>query len=430
MLKGTSLIWLRLGYQIILKEEEANIPQDVFTVAGIVTDSLTKQWIAGASVLLVDSVSGAEKTVLRWCPTNDFGFYALPRVTSGLYSLVIRAMGYETATIPIRETAGEDVQINVNLKPRDIVLQTVTVEGHRVAMTSVEGIPRGVYLRSALTDRNQYSLDGGKIFNPTHFGGVMSTFSPEVLNDVQIASGGLPPSYGGRVGGFVDLSLRDGNRKQLSGSAGMGTLGSTLTLGGPIGGSTTFLMTARKGYPNVGMDIVQPGEEPSHQSFSELVAKLTRRLSGSGQISLSGYVGGDAYDNQVIGVSQHLDNAFSWNNSTLELRWVGIVSPSLFAFASAAYSQYGFDLTHSLQENTPGVHSPRIITSTNLPSECMQKTTTMKTTWSWLEQKSLAKECVGLSARFPLRFCRLDWTTFLRGKPASISRINGNYCLV
>jgi hypothetical protein len=358
MLNETSLTWVKLGNQVIVKRQESKQPEASATISGTVTDSLSGEWIAGASVFLQDSVDRMNKTVRRWCSTNDFGFFSLPRVPSGSCTLAVRALGYETVTRAVTVMADRSLQWDIGMRPKDILMQEVTVEGRRAAMTSVEGISRGVYLRSVPTDRNQYLLDGGRIYNPTHFGGVLSTFSPEVLNDVQVVGGGLPPSYGGRVGGFVDLSLRDGSREHLSGSAGTGTLGSTLFVGGPINGSTTFLLSGRRGYPDAAMEYLHKGGIPSRQRFSELVGKVTHRLSGSGQLSLSGYLGGDTYDNQVAGAGQHLDNAFSWNNSMLDLRWIGIVSPSLFLYATVAYSQYGFDLLHSLSADSSLISIP------------------------------------------------------------------------
>ena len=358
LLSGTSLTWLKLGNQVIVKQRELHHAEPSSTISGTVTDARTGEWITGASVFLQDSLDRINNIIRRWCPTNDFGFFSLPSVRAGSYVLAIRSLGYDTVARIVKVVADEYVQIDIGLSSRDIVMEEVTVEGRRTAMTSVDGVSRGVYHRSVPTDRNQYLLDGGKIYNPTHFGGVLSTFSPEVLNDVQVIGGGLPPSYGGRVGGFVDLSLRDGSRQELSGSAGIGTLGSTLSLGGPVDGSTTFLLSGRRGYPDASMEFLHTGESPSRQRFSELVGKMTHRLSGSSQVSLSGYLGEDTYENSVVADKQQLDNDFSWHNRMLDLRWFGIASPSLFLHASVVYSEYGFELGHSLSTNLPQSSAP------------------------------------------------------------------------
>jgi len=89
-------------------------------------------------------------------------------------------------------------------------MQEFTVEGHRTASTPAEGFVHGTYLRSIPSDQTQFLLDGARVFNPSHFGGTSETFPPELLNEVEPMVGGLPPYYGGRIGGLLDLSVRDG----------------------------------------------------------------------------------------------------------------------------------------------------------------------------------------------------------------------------
>jgi len=361
LLNGTSLIWIRRGNQIIvMKQDKAQIHR-YSTVSGVVTDSLTGEWIAGASVLLQDSAGQVYKTVRRWCPTNSFGFFSLPRIPIGRYTLVVRAIGYETMAQDIETEAEKSIQCAFGMIQKNIVVREVTIEGQRAALISTNGISHSTYHRSVPTDQNQYMLDGGRIYNPAHFGGIVSTFNPEVLNDVQVALGGLPPLYGGRVGGIVDLSMRDGSRRQLSGSCGLGTLGSNLSFEGPITGTSTFLVSGRSGYPDAAMQVFpREGMKSSLMGSSELITKITQRLSGSDQISLSGYLAKDTYNNEAEGEGIKLKNAFSWGNCMFDFRWIGIVTPSLFLHASAVYSRYNFDIQHNINLNSLGSADPRL----------------------------------------------------------------------
>lgn len=353
LLSGTSLTWMRRGNQIILKKQEMQQSGQYATISGTVTDSLTGEWTVGASVLLQDSADQSYKTVRRWCSTNSFGFFSLPRVPISHYTLVIRAIGYETVKKNIDSLTERYVRFNIAMIQKDIILKEVTIEGHRNPLASVEGFSRGAYRRSVPTDQNQYLLDGGRIYNPAHFGGILSTFNPEALNDVQLVLGGLPPYYGGRVGGVVDLSMRDGSRQGISGSLGLGALGSSLSLEGPLNNNTTFLVSGRLGYPDFMMQVFPSKEvKPSSMGSSELITKMTHRLSGSNQVSLVGYLGGDSYSNEVKDTFGQLNNNFSWNNRMLDLRWIGIVTPSLFLHTSAVYSRYDFNLDHVLNTSS------------------------------------------------------------------------------
>jgi hypothetical protein len=347
VLRGNALNWIRRGNQIILRTEEIQKYNSAAAIAGVVTDSLTGEWVPGASVLLQKIEDGVPTGIPRWCPTNAFGFYSLPDVSPGRYVLVVRALGYEVRNGRVDSVTEKPIRLNISMIQKAIVLNAVTIEGHRQALAAVEEFSHSTFYRSVPSDPNQYMLDGGRIYNPSHFGGVLSTFSPEVLTEVQILLGGLPPSYGGRLGSIVDLSMRDGMRQRFAGSAGAGTLGSRISLEGPFAEGTSFLVSGRSMYPDAAMRILSPhGVTPSQTGSLELTSKLTHRMSSSGQISLSSYFGRDTYSNSVEDGANLLNNDFSWGNSMVDLRWIGIASPSLFLHAAVVYSRYSLDLQH------------------------------------------------------------------------------------
>jgi hypothetical protein len=353
VLEGTALTWIRRGNQIILQSEEIQKKDNVTTVSGVVTDSLTGERIAGATVLLQNVDDGKQTGVPRWCPTNAYGFYSLPDVSLGRYNIVVRAMGYEVREWRINCLTENSIRFNISMIQKAIVLNVVTIEGHRRALAAVEEFSHGTYHRSVPSDQNQYMLDGGRIYNPAHFGGVLSTFSPEVLTDVQILLGGLPPSYGGRLGSIVDLSMRDGSRQRFSGSAGGGTLGAQISLEGPFTERASFLISGRSTYPDAARKMLSPsGIQPSQAGSLELTGKLTQRLSGSDQLSLSSYSGRDTYKNNGEDGENQLQNDFSWGNSMVDVRWMGIASPSLFLHAAVVYSRYSLDLQHHENRST------------------------------------------------------------------------------
>lgn len=353
VLQGMSLTWIQRGNQIIIKRQETQITEQYAVISGVVTDSITGEWIQGASIVLQMPEDQNNRVIKRWCPTNTFGFFSLPRLPMGRYIMTVHAIGYGPITIVMDSITMESVRLNVKMVPKAIVLAEVIIEENRSGLASVEQFSHGVYRRSVPSDQNQYMLDGGRIYNPAHFGGVLSTFSPEALTDVQIFLGGLPPSYGGRLGGIMDLSLKDGSRYGIEGSAGAGPFGTQLSLEGPIAEQTTFLVSGRRGYPNAAWNFFTQNANSQSQTYtSEWTSKLTHRLSGGDQISLSGYWNQDSYENNVKDAGEILDNDFSWGNTMVDLRWISVVSSSLFLHASAVYSKYDFKLQHILNENS------------------------------------------------------------------------------
>lgn len=350
ILRGTSLLWIRRGNQVILKKDVRSDDETLITVSGIITDSLSGERIAGAVVILTkENTLQAGKINWRWCTTNGFGFFSFPRTQLGTYKFEVKAIGYQPFAITLNNLI--EKSLDIKLLPKEIILAPVTIEGNRTALSSIEKFSRGVYRPSVPSDPNQYLLDGGRVYNPSHFGGTLNTFYSETLTDVDINYGGLPPSYGGYLGGIVDYSLRNGSRQRLSGSAGIGSLNSQFSFEGPVFNRTTFLLAGRIGYPDKLMRYSSNQQiAPSNADFQEITAKVTHSVSASDLLTLSIYYGQDKCRNSVEGEWNALGNNFSWSNKLMNLRWSGIASSRLFIYASAIYSGYDFNLRHNLND--------------------------------------------------------------------------------
>ncbi len=345
VIKGQGLLSKRVGLQVVLQKIETKPP--IATFAGTIRDSLTGEAVGGADVLLLNQQDPSK--VYRWGSTNQFGFFSLRNIRPGVYVLIVRRLGYRPLNDSIKIHPGSTVR-TIAMVEQELVHPVVTIEGRRSAFSALEGISRGVYIRATPSDHNQYLLEGARIYNPLHFGGVMSSFSGDALRDVQVIAGGVPPYYGGRIGGILDVALRDGAEKELAGSAAVGSLSSNLLLEGPAFKGTTFMLSGRRGYPDIFLPRYRTNETPSDLNTAEVMAKITRHLSRDQRLSLSAYFGRDTYGNRIAdGRGTQLSNSLRWGNAAANLRWTGVISPSLFFYASAIYTRYGFDVNHRLE---------------------------------------------------------------------------------
>jgi len=355
---GHGLLWKRVGNQVVLQERPVELKPSVATLAGTIRDSLTSEGVLGADVLLFSEQDTAKP--YRWCPTNPSGFFSLRNIAAGTYVLHVRRLGYRTIKEQMSVTPGLSAIHDITLIEEEFLQPEITVEGRRSAFSASEGVSRGVYVRATPSDHNQYLLEGTRIYNPVHIGGVMSTFNMDALRDVHVLAGGVPPYYGGRIGGILDLTLRDGTGNRLSGSASVGSLGSSLLLEGPLFQATTLMISARQGYPSLLLSRNQEDAPRSDLNSSEVIVKLTHHLSRDQRISLLGYFEGDVMDKSAGGAlspsgqaEMSLSNSFRWGNAAANLRWVGVASPSLFFSVSAMYTRYGFDIEQRLTEFPP-----------------------------------------------------------------------------
>jgi hypothetical protein len=347
--EGQGLLWKRMSGQVLIQRRVSEPEPAVITLAGTIRDSLTSEGVFGAEVLLFSSQDSLRP--YRWCPTNASGFYSLRSIPAGWYSLHVHRLGFRTATATINVPHGSSTMYDVTLLEEEISYPGITVEAQRSALGASEGISRGVFIRATPSDHNQYLLEGTRIYNPLHVGGVMSAFNVDALRDVQVVAGGVPPYYGGRIGGILDLALRDGAGKGLSGSASTGTLGSSLVLTGDLFPQTSYMISGRQGYPDVLLKQGSDGEPRNDLHSSEIIAKLTYHPSNNQRISLMGYYEGDAlnrYAEQPGSAGLRLNNSFRWGNAAVSARWIGVASPSLFFSLSATVTHYGFTINQAL----------------------------------------------------------------------------------
>jgi len=347
ILRPEGLTWTVIEGQVIVQREPSEATRSAATLAGIIRDSVTGEGVVAASVLLI-SQSERERadSVYRWCSTNPFGFFSLRNVRPGDYMLHVRRLGYGTRIERVHVEPGSNV-CGLTLVEQGLVHQDVTIEGQRSAFSALSSVSRGVYIRATPGDQNQYMLEGARIYNPVHFGGIMSAFNGDALRDVQALAGGVPPYYGGRIGGILDVSLRDGS-EEIAGTATVGSFGSAVLLEGPALEKTTFVLSGRHGYPDLLFPHLAAEARTSDQRSIEVIGKLTHHMANDQRLSLSAFLGRDSYNSGAYALLTSLTNSLRWDNAAMNLRWTGVVSPSLFFQAAAVYTRYGFDASHRL----------------------------------------------------------------------------------
>jgi len=366
VLDGTGLSWKRINRQYIISKRQAPEPTPRGTLWGTVSDSVTGERVAGVVVLLyrdhgddrrtfLDSEAGSDGAIvpsppLKTVGANESGFFSLRDVPPGKYHVVVRMIGYYPKTASCSVDAGSSTEVRLGLVQKEIRMEEVVIRAWRSTFSISEAVSHGVYVPATPADQNQYFIDGVRIYNPSHQGALVSTFSEGALNDIEQRSGGIPPVYGGRIGGVLDLSLREGSMARVSGVATAGTLGSSLMLNGPVAGATTFMVSGRQGYPSLTGPYDSRGGPLSDAHATEFLSKLTIRTSGTGRLFLTGYFGRDSYRNMPRSESATLSNDLTWRNAALSLRWAGVIPPSLFVQISGGFTGYDFDAVHNLTD--------------------------------------------------------------------------------
>ncbi len=335
-----------------------------FKISGYVTDKSNGEFLTGVTVLVEETWVGTS--------TNVYGFYSLS-LDPGDYNLRFSYIGYEMTEIKVSLKA--DQTINVGLNTKGLNLSTVEIKADRATeqlkspemstirmnVKTIRQIPAlmgevdiikalqllpgvqsasegtsGFSVRGGGLDQNLILLDEATVYNASHFMGFFSVFNNDAVKDVQIYKGDIPVSYGGRLASLLDVRMKDGNNKKLSGTGGIGTIASRFTLEGPLGSeNTTFIVSGRRTYADLFLPLsTDKNIRNNTLYFYDFNAKITHKIDDNNRIFISGYMGRDVFDNQYA----YMD----FGNQTITGRWNHLFSKSLFNNLTLIYSAYDY----------------------------------------------------------------------------------------
>lgn len=352
-------------------------------ISGYVHDSKNGERLIGAYVFAASTNTGSQ----LMSTTNTSGFFSLKLPGQDTVFLSVSFVGYQKQRISVSRT---DVQIDVFLV-QDTLLGQVEIQAGRqllqdpqmsslqIPMGDIRQIPAllgetdvlrafqlmpgvqggkegtsGLHVRGGSPDQNLILLDDVPLYYVNHIGGFISVFDVDALQDVKLIKGGFPARYGGRLSSVLDIRMKEGNRKKLSGNWQLGPITSKISLEAPIyKDKTTIMVSLRRCnldlFSRLLTRIQSDGEFSSGYTFYDGYAKITHKLSSKDKISLSFYQGHDrifirqkehvsAYRQQKIRGESNVE----WGNRMLGLHWNRAYTSRLFGTITLAYTQFGY----------------------------------------------------------------------------------------
>lgn len=330
------------------------------------------------------------------------GFYSIPRIPEGTYTLMATYIGFDTARVEITiktkevivqqlfldESSLEIEEVSISagreIARNEVKISRLTVTPKQIAMMPSTGgepdiiqylqvlpgvISTGdaggqVFIRGGSPVQNAILMDGLTIFNPFHSIGFFSTFETDAIRNVDVLTGGFNAEYGGRISAIVDINTKDGNKKNFSGAVTVSPFMSKLFFEGPLvkltknGGSTSFMVSQKTSY----IDKVGPTIYPYASlndsiglpySLNDTYAKFSFINKNGTQLSLFGFNYLDTFNNPEIAKIGWVNRGggakfkFLPDNSDLVLN--GLVGYSTY--------KVGFEEDNGSEERTSSVGS-------------------------------------------------------------------------
>jgi len=246
--------------------------------------------------------------------------------------------------------------VNLKLLPStfgesDIIKSVLFVPGVKVVGEGSSGFN----VRGGSSDQNLILLYGAPLYNPNHFFGFFSAVNPDIIKDVYLFKGGMPARFGGRISSVMDITAKEGNRKEFHGNVGISPVTAHIMLEGPlIKEKASFIIAGRSTYSDwIFSRIDNPILNNSVASFYDLNGRISYDINKNNKVELSSYISHDEF-------RLNSDSLYRYMNRVSAARWKHFFTGRFFSEISLNDSRYeygitservaetGFNLAHSI----------------------------------------------------------------------------------
>ncbi|MCK5146033.1 TonB-dependent receptor [bacterium] len=248
-----------------------------YTVSGYVSDQSTGETIIGVNIV----VRGAN----RGAATDVNGFFQIPGLTSGRYTLDVMHIAYARKSVEIELAGGSIMLDEIQLAPKALEMNKIVITGQRseamdISMESghreitpqaIRSIPASggdvfrslkylpgiegidpfsplISVRGSDPGGNLILLDGVPIYNPYHCVTSSGLFNLAAIKQVEMLVGGFGVEYGGRNASVLYITTREGNDKKLHGEIKPSTSSTTFAFDFPVNKNITMMVSGRAYY--------------------------------------------------------------------------------------------------------------------------------------------------------------------------------------
>jgi hypothetical protein len=297
-------------------------------IHGRMVDAETGAALAGGQAVCVGTAFGSA--------ADENGKFEIPGVPVGSYTLRMTYLGYEPRTVTdVIVKSGRIAFVEGALSPSTLKGQAVKVtagyftqEDNRSASTTrfgyeeirrapgsagdvsrilmslpsvakVNDQSNGLIVRGGNPIENAFFIDGVEVTNINHFPDQASSSGPigmlnvDLIQDVAFHSGAFPSTYGDRLSSVMDITLREGNRREFDGQLDLNFTGFGGVAEGPIAkGRGSWLLSMRRSYLDYLVKVFDVGSTVAPR-YSDGQAKLAFDLARGHQLTVLGFWGDD-----------------------------------------------------------------------------------------------------------------------------------------
>ena len=315
-----------------------------FSIRGFVYDDSNMEPVGEMKVKLLK----LDSTVISGAFTDNNGGFLIPKLAKGSYILKIEAGRFNKAFVNVNmtdKTKIYDVQFKLVRNTQNVKEVVVSIDSKekknevligtlKYNQKSLDRIPShggendivgaisvtpGVvttgdqggqlYVRGGTPIQNKVLLDGMTIYNPFHSIGFFSIFETELVKTVDVYTGGFESKYGGRVSSVMDITYRDGNRREFGGRVSASPFLAKMVLEGPIGKVTkekaapgSYVFSAKHSLLDYTSKSLYPKVNDGNGlpfNFTDVYGKVTFNGDGGTKVSAFGFHNQDSVNYDI-----------------------------------------------------------------------------------------------------------------------------------
>jgi len=299
------------------------------TIKGRIYDAKTNQPIEFATILIQGSTISS---------TSDLdGNYIFTGIDPGFKHLVVNLVGYQATVSPEFQVQGNQITfIDVALIQSEVQLGGVTVRqnfkakkiesplsvlsvgvqeiektagANRDVSKVIQTLPgvgatdpnrNDLIVRGGGPSENVFYLDGIEIPVINHFatqgssGGTVGVINPDFVRDIDFYTGAFPADKGNALSSVMDIKQKDGSTDRIHTKLSVGASDAALTLDGPLGSKSTFIVSARQSYLQFLFAAIGLPFLPTYNDFQ---VKVKTRIDKKNEIT---FLGIGAIDNDAL----------------------------------------------------------------------------------------------------------------------------------
>ncbi|UMB61806.1 TonB-dependent receptor [Lutibacter sp. A80] len=329
------------------------------TIKGKVIDAQTRESLPFVNVLVDDSTKGTS--------TDEEGNFVISNVSLGYHKVFVSFLGYTSVlSDDYLVTKDKIPYILIELSQSNEQLDEVVIQsqlfqksvesplsvqtlgiaeieknpgGNRDVLKVLQSLPgvasnpsfrNDIIIRGGAPSENKFYLDGVEVPVINHFqtqgssGGPVGIINADLIRKVDFYTSAFSANQGNALSSVISFTQKDGNPEKLNTRLTLGTSDAGITLDGPLGSKTTFMVSARQSYLQFLFKLIKLPFLPTYNDFQ---FKVKHQLSPNSEISLIGLGALDKFKlnesvNDDITDEETLKrNRYSLSNIPIQEQW-------------------------------------------------------------------------------------------------------------